>query len=227
MDTLIQHRKARLRRLIDGPPFFGNQAELARHASLSKGRINQLLDPAAPFGERSATKLALSLDLSPHYFELGYEKTPFMSPYDEAVAGALKAHPVPQVSAIEAANWLASIQDFEPEDTKEWLLTSFEVSSGAFALAISDDAMAPEFVPNDKIIIDPAVQPQPGDYVAAACGKDPAVFRKYRPRKIDSDGRVIFDLVPLNEDHPMLSSEVQSILIVGTMVEHRRYRRIR
>lgn len=225
MDTLTQHRKARLRHLIDGPPFFGNQAELARHAGLSKGRINQLLDPGAPFGERSATKLALNLDLSPHYFELGYQKSAFMTPHDEAVAGALKTHPIPVVSETEAANWLESVQDFEPEETKEWLLTSFDVSSGAFGLKIRDEAMTPKFIPGDMVIIDPAVLPIPGDYVAAACGKDPAVFRKYRPRRIDMEGRVIFDLVALNQDHPVLSSDVQAIMIIGTMTEHRRYRK--
>jgi len=224
MDQLTHHRKARLRQLIEGPPFFGSQAELARHAGLSKGRINQLLDEETPFGERSATKLALNLDLSPYYFEAGYDKSAFLNSYDEAVASALKAHPVPLVSYEEAANWLEIVQDFEPEDTKEWLLTSSKVSSGAFALLISDKAMRPEFNNTDRVIIDPGIPPQPGDYVAATSNSEPAILRKYRPRRIDPNGQIVFDLIPLNEDFPVLSSDVQSLLIIGTMVEHRRYR---
>lgn len=36
-----------------------------------------------------------------------------------------------------------------------------------------------------------------------------------------------FELVPLNSDYPTLSSENTPLMIIGTMIEHRIYRRKR
>ena len=69
MDKLTQHRKTRLRALVEGKPYFGNQADLARAAAVTKARITQLLDPDEPFGERAADNLCLKLHLPPRWFE--------------------------------------------------------------------------------------------------------------------------------------------------------------
>jgi len=42
---------------------------------------------------------------------------------------------------------------------------------------------------------------------------------------IDANGNDIIELVPLNQDFPSLRSDTLPITIIGTMVEHRRYRR--
>ncbi len=85
--------------------------------------------------------------------------------------------------------------------------------------------MLPEFKPGDRVIIDPSTSPQPGDYVVAKNGEEEATFKKYRPRGVNERGDVVFELVPLNEDYPSMRSDVTPIRIVGTMVEHRKYRR--
>ena len=85
--------------------------------------------------------------------------------------------------------------------------------------------MLPEYRPGDRVIIDPNVTPQPGDCVVAKNGDDEATFKKYRPRGIDAQGRLVFELVPLNDDYPTIRSDVTPAHIVGTMVEHRKYRR--
>lgn len=71
MDELTKHRKDRLRALIDGKPYAGNQAEFGRKAGLTKARITQLLNPDEPFGERAAESLCAKLELSPRWFEQG------------------------------------------------------------------------------------------------------------------------------------------------------------
>lgn len=227
MDSMTQHRKARLRQLIEMPPFFGNQAEFARHTGLTKGRITQLLDPLASFGERSATHLALKLDLAPFYFENGYELGRLSyAPREQhaIVAGIL---PVPLINEVQAAQWSELVQNFKPENCVTYLLTEQPLSSVAFALTINDDSMRTEFRSGDKVIIDPGVLPAPGDFVAASCGSDPAIFRKYRPRRLDAEGMVVYELIALNEDYPVLSSDVQPLILIGTMVEQRRFRQDR
>ena len=50
---------------------------------------------------------------------------------------------------------------------------------------------------------------------------------KISPLEIDEYGRTQFELIPLNSDYPKMSSLKQQISIIGTMVEHRIYRRKR
>lgn len=139
----------------------------------------------------------------------------------------LGARRVPVISAIQAGMWTEIVDSFQPGDAGDWLLTDIDLSDSAFALDIRGNSMEPEFKDGDRVIIDPEIAPQPGDFVAAKNGEQEATFKKYRPRGMDAQGNMIFELVPLNDDYPTLRSDVQPIRIVGTMVEHRKYRRAR
>lgn len=72
MDALTIHRKARLKTLIDGKPWEGNQAQFASKVGVTKARITQLLDPNDSFGERAAKNIADKLELPDRYFEMGF-----------------------------------------------------------------------------------------------------------------------------------------------------------
>jgi hypothetical protein len=113
---------------------------------------------------------------------------------------------------------------FDSTNPLEYLMTDLEVSPKSFALGIVDLSMATEFSPGDRVIIDPDVNPMPGDYVAAVVGSQPMMFRKYRPRGESDDG-TIFELAPLNDDYPKHRSDLERIHVEGVMVEHRKYRR--
>ena len=86
--------------------------------------------------------------------------------------------------------------------------------------------MEPDFKEGDAVVIDPEVSPLPGDFVVAKNGEEEALFKKYRPRGI-MNGSDVFELVPLNEDFPTIRSDQEEVRIIGTMVEHRRYRKRR
>lgn len=132
---------------------------------------------------------------------------------------------IPLLSYVSAGHWKGAVDAFQPNDAHEWLVTDLELSDSAFALEIKGDSMLPEFKPGDRVIIDPGVSPQPGDFVVGKNGDDEATFKKFRPRGVDASGNLVFELVPLNEDYPTLQSSVTPITILGTMVEHRKYRR--
>ena len=78
----------------------------------------------------------------------------------------------------------------------------------------------------DKVIIDPEIRPNPGDYVAAkCCGKEEATFKKYKARGTDTNGNELFDLVPLNGDWETIHAGPDNpCQIIGTMLVHIRYR---
>ena len=119
------------------------------------------------------------------------------------------------------------IDRFEPGDADEFLLTDQDLSDNAFALEIVGESMLPDFQPGDRVIIDPSVLPQPGDFVVAKNGEEEATFKKYRPRGVNEHGQAVFELVPINPDYPSMRSDVMPILIIGTMIEHRKYRKRR
>ena len=77
------------------------------------------------------------------------------------------------------------------------------------------------------IIVDPEVEPTPGEFVVAKNGVAQATFKKYRPTYTDHLGCQHFELVPLNDDYPIISSDHQPLTIIGVMIEHRIYRRKR
>nr|WP_306440834.1 S24 family peptidase [Neisseria dentiae] len=100
-------------------------------------------------------------------------------------------------------------------------MTDIQSSASTFALKLKGDSMKPAFSDGDMIIIDPLEKPEPGEFVLAQVDKD-ILFRKYRIDNLDK-----FSLQPLNSDYPVISSSEAKIKIIGTLVEHRIYRRKR
>lgn len=132
---------------------------------------------------------------------------------------------VPLISSVQAGHLAEAVTPFPEGAAFEYLLTDLDLSENAFALEIEGLSMTPEFSPGDRVILDPALSPRPGDCVVAKNGREEATFKKYRARGIDESGRETFELVPLNPDYPTISSERERVVIIAVMVEHRRYRR--
>ena len=135
---------------------------------------------------------------------------------------------IPLISYVQAGQW-TGIEDFrETCGDYDYILTDLTVSGDAFALEIKGDSMTPDFLEGDVVVIDPSEPPRAGEFVAAINGDYEATFKKYRPLgEVDNFGREHFELIALNPDYPKLSTLKQEIRIIGTMVEHRIYRRKR
>lgn len=136
--------------------------------------------------------------------------------------GGMQATRVPLISRIKAGLWSPSWTPYEHGHADTFLYTDVQVSDQVFALEIDGASMEPEFRSGDAVIIDPRTVPRPGDYVVAKIDNDDeATFKKYRPK-----GNGVIELVPLNEDWPVLIIDaVNQGKIIGTMIEHRRFRR--
>lgn len=134
-------------------------------------------------------------------------------------------HFVPLIDFIRAGAWGEVVDPYPQGGYDEMLWTEKEVSSSAFGLIIEGDSMSPQFQAGDKIIVDPSVQPKPGDYVVAKlAAREEATFKKYRPRGFSDDGTEIIELAPLNSDWPTLYIDKNNPgQIVGTVIEHRRF----
>lgn len=140
------------------------------------------------------------------------------------IPASLGSRRVPLINYVQAGELTEIGASFSGE-AMEYLLTDLRLSDYSFALEIQGESMSPEFRPGDRIIVDREVHPRPGDFVVARNGGYEATFKKYRPRGISETGDEVFELVPLNDDYPTLYSTRQSLVIIGTMVEHRKYYR--
>ncbi|MEX3914842.1 LexA family protein [Paraburkholderia sp. BR10872] len=146
--------------------------------------------------------------------------------YDQNVAPAPTGQRrIPIISYVQAGMMTEAMDPFALGDGFEVILADLDVSNGTFALRIKGDSMRDRFSEGDVVIIDPEVEPLPGDFVVAKNTNEEATFKKYRPRGSDVRGDMIFELVPLNDDYPTLHSERDHLRVIGVMVEHRQYRK--
>ncbi len=104
-------------------------------------------------------------------------------------------------------------------------MVNMEHPPSSFALRVRGDSMEPEFKEGDIVVIAPTVGPRPGDFVVATDATGEATFKQFRSAGLNERGQDVFELTPLNPIYPPLRSDRQQLAIVGTMVEHRRYRR--
>ncbi len=134
---------------------------------------------------------------------------------------------VPLLNYISAGDWGHQSDAYVPGDASKFVPVDGDYGVRTFALEIEGESMLPDFKPGDVVIIDPDVQPMPGDFVVAKRGDDDgATFKRLRMVGPFRDGRQEVDLVPLNQDWPTLRlDEEHPGRVVGVMVEHRSFRR--
>lgn len=136
------------------------------------------------------------------------------------VPSGVRKYPV--ISPIQAGHLKEISDPYGPGDGFDIEFGDDDASLWAFFLQIDGDSMQPDFQQGDRVLIDPDVRPRPGDFVVARNSKQEATFKKYRVRGIAVDGSEVFELVPLNDNYPVMRSDEHELTVIGTMVEHRR-----
>jgi len=201
------------------------QKDVAEHFGISSQAISQWeAGRTRPDSQRLAS-LARLFDVRLEW--LLDEKGPTTYEGSLPVAEVRHTTRVPVIDRVQAGDWTEVEDPFVLGAADEFLQTDLEASSRTFALVIEGRSMEPDFLPGDKVIIDPMVPPRPGDLVVAKRDNDQeATFKRYRLRSQDEQGRDVIELKPMNPDWPTLIIDRNNPgHIVGTMVEHRRYRR--
>lgn len=199
-----------------------SQKAVADLVGVSKATVSQWENgDYSPSGDNFLA-LAKVLNVAPSWLSTGKgSKEPSNVEPAAIPAGAM----VPILSYVQAGHWCEPNEVRDHEGNVEWVQASVEMGPYGFALRLRGDSMMPFFRDGDLIFVDPEEPAHPGDFVVAKNGSDEAVFKKYRPRGYDDTGKEIFELVPLNEDYPILRSDISTIRIIGVMVEHRSFRK--
>lgn len=140
---------------------------------------------------------------------------------------------VPAVATVHFDRKYADIADLFPDsddyiemapETSEMIPFTWSPIGSVFALRVTDTSMAPDFLPEDIVIVDAGRRATPGDYVIGDIypskgGK----LRRYRLKGTDTDGHAIVELIPTNDDFPIETIVVgKTGRISGCVAEFRR-----
>jgi len=189
-----------------------SQSELSRKCGVTPSAISHL--------EKGNTKslsgdllvrMSRALNVSAEWLANG---TGPMSERNTAPGPALRGT-VPLISTVQAGNFAEAIDNMPPGEG-ERINVTVPVNAHTFALRVMGDSMEPEFQEGMIIIVEPDLDPRPGDYVIAKNGED-ATFKK-----LIKDGSDYY-LKPLNKDYK--TKPLGDGRIIGVVRETiRRYR---
>lgn len=197
-------------------------SQLASGMGVSYQAVKRVIDGLSKaFSAANNTKAAAFLRISPDWLATG-QGSMEMGFDANAKPVPLGMRPYPVISCVQAGMLKEIAVPYGPGDGFDVEFGDDDTSKWSFFLEIEGDSMLPDFRPGDRVLIDPEVTPRPGDFVAARNTKQEATFKKYRVRGIDESGAEIFELVPLNDNYPVLRSDEHHLVVIGTMIEHRR-----
>jgi len=230
MNLLSERLKKAMERLGNARGSVVTPAEVARAAKVSAATLNYWLNDVNGISAAKARLAGAFLGVDPYWLETGKgsmvqgsEERNINPGFDENVKTApIGSRPIPVISAVQAGALKDMESPYEPGDGFAVEYTDdLNLSRWTFGLEVEGDSMLPRFRPGDRVIVDPEIAPNPGNFVVARNGSNQATLKKYRPRGMDEKGNTIFELVPLNDDYPTLRSDAEHLLVIGVVVELR------
>lgn len=193
------------------------QEQLANLANTSQVTISNILNGVTS-KPRNALELANALDVELTWLLNGEGAS------NAKFVQVTKSFYYPLLSTVQAGTFTEINLLNHIDGDEQFDLISSQVKAGdqAFFLLIEGDSMTPRFHEGDMVLIDPDLEPKPGKFVAAIDLDGKATFKQYKQLgSFDDYGRPHFKLVPLNDNHPTLSSLEHNIQLIGVAVEHR------
>lgn len=160
---------------------FANQAELADIMGWqSQGTVSQYMTGKLELNIEALLKFAQTLAFDPA------EVSPrlaakFIAPSIYPVAAHMQTDGprlLPVIGHVQAGAFCEAVDAFQPGDAEEWIEAYGPAGSHAFVLKVEGFSMEPDFVPGDKVVIDPESECRPGDFVVAKRISDQAVTLK-------------------------------------------------
>ncbi|NQW80612.1 MAG: S24 family peptidase [Polaromonas sp.] len=108
------------------------------------------------------------------------------------------------------------VDNYHPDDGGQELIpTSVPIQRHTFALRVVGDSMEPDFRAGMILVVEPEMEPNPGDYVIAKNGSEETTFKQ-----LVRDGADWY-LKPLNDRYPIKPLGRSTIVGVVRAVEKR------
>jgi SOS-response transcriptional repressor LexA len=209
------HMSLKLIRISRLKQFFAKQGleELADRSKAIGKKVNQtsdLVTGKASFGEKVARSIEENAGLPAGWLDsLGDDQN--------TAVGPIVHGQVPLISNVQAGMYKEFIDNLlQSGDGKyERISTTVPIRRHTFALRVTGDSMEPKFTDGMILVVEPDMEPNPGDYVIAKNGSDETTFKQ-----LIKDGADWF-LKPLNDRYPIKPLGESTIIGVVRSVELR------
>lgn len=184
-----------------------NEADYGKLLNVSRGTIQQWEKEGGTAPNRNRQPLVAEL--------LGVSISELMSGGSDTTEGPKIGGRVPLLSNVQAGSFKEFVDNNHPGDGGQELIpTSVPVQRHTFALRVSGDSMEPDFREGMILIIEPELEPNPGDFVIAKNGGGETTFKQ-----LVKDGPDWY-LKPLNERYPVKPLGNSTIVGVLRAVEN-------
>ena len=183
--------------------------EIGKAIGKKPNQTSDLLSGKAPFGEKVALSITEFANLPIGWLDV-------LDMEGNTSAGPSIGGQVPLISDVQAGMYRDFVDNFHPgDDGKELISTSVPVKRYTFALRIVGDSMEPDFQEGMILIVEPELEPNPGDFVIAKNASEETTFKQ-----LVKDGSDWY-LKPLNDRYPIKPLGERSIVGVVRAVEKR------
>ena len=187
--------------------------ELAEKAKTIGKQVNQtsdLLNGRVSFGEKVARSIEESAGLPPGWLDS-------VGDGQNTAVGPVIHGRVPLISNVQAGMYKDLVDNLlQPGDTAyELIPTTVPIKRHTFALRVVGDSMEPRYVEGDVLVVEPEMDPTPGDLVIAKNGDGETTFKQ-----LVKDGADWY-LKPLNDRYPIKPLGNSTIVGVVRAVELR------
>ena len=193
------------------------RTQIAKAAGKSQGAVTQWISgDAKELKSDSAAGIQALTGFSAVWLATG--KGPRMAAdISNVSAGPKMGGSVPLLSSVQAGNFKEYVDNYHLGDGSiEQVPTSVPVNRYTFAVRVMGDSMEEQFKEGMVLIVEPELDPLPGDFVIARNGSDETTFKQ-----LTRDGPDWY-LKPLNPRYP-IKKITPDIRIIGVVraVEHR------
>lgn len=128
------------------------------------------------------------------------------------------ARRIPVLNYVQAGMFC---EYYDDAIANEFELTHGEYGDHVYWVVIEGLSMTPDFYPDDRVLIDPDIEPVAGDYIIAMTADKQMTFKKYRPKGFDDTGAEYIHLIPSNPDFPAIDSRYTNFQIMGVAIERK------
>jgi len=192
-----------------------SQSDLARKIGVRPQTINFVI--RSGHSSSLVVPIARVLRVSPHWLMTGLgQKT------DVSVDSRFSRLPVLTAAQVVTAD--SYIDRFLSGEEAIPEAVTAQISNRSFAMVVESEAMRPEILVGDLVIVDPTIRPVAGDLVVAVISKVEPVLRRYRVKGRDEKGVAIFELYATHPDHESFVSDLLDVQLRGVVSERRRSR---
>lgn len=200
------------------------QIELAKAVGTSQGSISDL-EAGRNKTSTNTVKMAQILGVNPDWLATGQgsmlatKSSPALSDSNAYNAEFVRNPKIAPVINMIQAGTFTDIGDNVYDEYLPYL-GDWENSS-VFWLKLAGTSMRPDFDDGEYVLINRDLQPVAGDFVAAIKdGENQATFKKYRPKGFDTNGVEYWQLIPSNDEFPIIDSRFEPFQVIGVGVEH-------